>query len=98
MCQARTCYGATTSRPGPFINNIEVTLQNKKATLRNKIVKLNLMRIKEQVLSTTLIVSAIVFIIGIIIGFWLARNISVPVLALRDAANGVGKEILPKEW
>lgn len=35
--------------------------------------------------------SALVFGIGIIIGFWLARNISVPVLALRDAANKVGE-------
>ncbi|MEO8150108.1 MAG: ATP-binding protein [Bacteroidia bacterium] len=46
---------------------------------------------KEQIRNTSLIVSAIVFIIGIIIGFWLARNISVPVLALRDAANRVGE-------
>ena len=46
---------------------------------------------KKQIRDTSLIVSAIVFIIGIIIGFWLARNISVPVLALRDAANRVGE-------
>ncbi|HEY9363406.1 MAG TPA: adenylate/guanylate cyclase domain-containing protein [Chitinophagaceae bacterium] len=46
---------------------------------------------KRQIRITSLIVSGIVFIIGIIIGFWLARNISVPVLALRDAANKVGE-------
>lgn len=46
---------------------------------------------KRQIRVTSLIVSGIVFLIGIIIGFWLARNISVPVLALRDAANRVGE-------
>jgi signal transduction histidine kinase len=46
---------------------------------------------KKQIRFTALIVSLMVFIIGIIIGFWLARNISVPVLALRDAANKVGE-------
>lgn len=45
---------------------------------------------KRQIRATSLIVSTVVFIIGILIGFWLARNISVPVLALRDAANRVG--------
>jgi signal transduction histidine kinase len=46
---------------------------------------------KKKIRSTSLIVSAIVFIIGIIIGFWLSRNISIPVLALRNAADKVGK-------
>ncbi len=46
---------------------------------------------KKQIRITSIIVSLIVFVIGIIIGFWLARNISVPVLALRDAANKVGE-------
>jgi class 3 adenylate cyclase len=46
---------------------------------------------KRQIRITSLIVSLIVFFIGIAIGFWLARNISVPVLALRDAANKVGE-------
>ncbi len=46
---------------------------------------------KRQIRNTSLLVTAIVFIIGITIGFWLARNISVPVLALRDAANRVGE-------
>lgn len=46
---------------------------------------------KKQIRFTSLLVSLIVFIVGIIIGFWLARNISVPVLALRDAANKVGE-------
>jgi class 3 adenylate cyclase len=37
------------------------------------------------------IASFIVFVIGLSIGFLLARNISKPVLALRDAANKVGE-------
>jgi class 3 adenylate cyclase len=46
---------------------------------------------KRQIRITSLIVSGVVFTIGILIGFWLARNISVPVLALRDAAHKVGE-------
>ncbi len=46
---------------------------------------------KRQIRTTSLIVSTLVFIIGIFIGFWLARRISVPVLALRDAALRVGE-------
>ncbi len=40
---------------------------------------------------TSLEVSGIVLFIGIMFGFLLARKISVPVLALRDAANRVGE-------
>lgn len=46
---------------------------------------------KKQIRLTSIIVSLIVFLIGIVIGFWLAKNISVPVLELRDAANRVGE-------
>lgn len=46
---------------------------------------------KKKIRSTSLIVSGVVFIIGILIGFWLSRNISIPVLALRDAADKVGE-------
>jgi two-component system NtrC family sensor kinase len=46
---------------------------------------------KKQIRITSLLVSLIVFVIGIICGFWLAKNISVPVLALRDAAHKVGE-------
>jgi class 3 adenylate cyclase len=46
---------------------------------------------KREIKITSLIVSSIVFVIGILIGFWLAKNISVPVLALRDAAKKVGQ-------
>ena len=45
---------------------------------------------KRQIRMTSIFVSGLVFIIGIFIGFWLARKISVPVLALRDAAQRVG--------
>jgi two-component system NtrC family sensor kinase len=39
----------------------------------------------------SLIVSGIVLLIGVFLGFLLAKNISIPVLALRDAANRVGE-------
>ena len=45
---------------------------------------------KKDIRRTSLIVSGVVFFIGILLGFWLSRNISIPVLALRDAANKVG--------
>ena len=45
---------------------------------------------KRDIRQTSIIVSAIFLGIGIVIGFWLSRSISVPVLALRDAANKVG--------
>jgi signal transduction histidine kinase len=46
---------------------------------------------KRQIRITSLFFSFVVFSIGIIIGFGLARNISVPVLKLRDAATKVGR-------
>lgn len=46
---------------------------------------------KAEIKKTSIIVSCIVLFIGFLIGFWLARNISVPVLALRDAARKVGQ-------
>jgi two-component system NtrC family sensor kinase len=46
---------------------------------------------KAQIKSTSVIVSGIILLIGIILGFWLARTISIPVLALRDAARKVGE-------
>lgn len=39
----------------------------------------------------SLMVSGLVLLIAIGIGFWLAKHISVPVLVLRDAANRVGQ-------
>ncbi len=46
---------------------------------------------KRKIRRTSLLVSGGIFAIGLLIGFWLARNISVPVRALRDAAHRVGK-------
>ena len=46
---------------------------------------------KKHLRTTAMVVSGIVFIIGILMGFWLARNISIPVLELRDAALRVGE-------
>jgi len=48
-------------------------------------------RDKRKIRNTSLVASAAVLAIGILIGFWLSRSISVPVLALRDAANKVGE-------
>jgi signal transduction histidine kinase len=45
----------------------------------------------KQIRVTSIIVSLIVFMIGLGIGYILARNISKPVLALRDAAKKVGE-------
>ncbi|HEY0091407.1 MAG TPA: methyl-accepting chemotaxis protein, partial [Flavobacterium sp.] len=46
---------------------------------------------KAQIKNTSIIVSVIILLVGILLGFWLARTISVPVLALRDAARKVGE-------
>lgn len=46
---------------------------------------------KAKVKTTSVIVSCIVMLFGILIGLWLARTISIPVMALRDAARKVGK-------
>lgn len=46
---------------------------------------------KEQIRTTSLVVCLLVFAIGILMGFFLARHISVPVLELRDAAMKVGQ-------
>ncbi len=46
---------------------------------------------KAKITNTSIIVSAIVLLIGIFLGLWLARNISVPILSLRDAARKVGE-------
>jgi two-component system, NtrC family, sensor kinase len=46
---------------------------------------------KKQIRMVSLIVSGVVFAIGIILGFWLSQSISIPVLALRDAAYKVGE-------
>jgi len=40
---------------------------------------------------TSLFVSGGIFLVGLLIGLWLARNISVPIRSLRDAARRVGK-------
>ena len=52
---------------------------------------------KKQIRLASLFASTVVFVIGLLIGYWLARNISKPVLALRDAANKVGEGDLTQE-
>ncbi len=46
---------------------------------------------RTQIRIASAVASFVVFVIGLFIGYLLARRISVPVLALRDAANKVGK-------
>ncbi|RYG33286.1 MAG: hypothetical protein EOO01_33370, partial [Chitinophagaceae bacterium] len=46
---------------------------------------------KARITRTSIIVSGIVLAFGILIGLWLARTITIPVLKLRDAARLVGK-------
>ena len=46
---------------------------------------------RNQIRIASAVASFIVFVIGLFIGYLLARRISVPVLALRDAANKVGE-------
>lgn len=53
--------------------------------------KREIIQSKKQIRLTSLFFSFLVFSIGIIIGFGLARNISIPVLKLRDAATKVGR-------
>jgi two-component system, NtrC family, sensor kinase len=47
-------------------------------------------QIKTRVSRVSFIASSVVFLIAILVGFWLARNISRPILALREAALQVG--------
>jgi nitrogen fixation/metabolism regulation signal transduction histidine kinase len=46
---------------------------------------------KAKIMRTSLIVSSIILLIGILIGYLLAKNISTPVLALRNAAIKIGQ-------
>jgi two-component system NtrC family sensor kinase len=52
---------------------------------------------KKQIWLTALLVSGVIFLIGMLIGLWLSRNISHPVLALRKAAKRVGDGDLSSE-
>jgi signal transduction histidine kinase len=52
---------------------------------------------RRQIRATSLFFSFVVFSIGILIGFGLARNISVPILKLRDAAKKVGRGDLTQQ-
>jgi len=49
-----------------------------------------ILKSRSQIRLASALASLTVFVIGLFIGYWLARKISVPVLALRDAANKVG--------
>ncbi|MEJ0104392.1 MAG: HAMP domain-containing protein [Bacteroidota bacterium] len=51
----------------------------------------DILKTKRKIRTVSLILSGVVFLISIFIGLWLSRHISVPVLALRDAAHKVGE-------
>jgi two-component system, NtrC family, sensor kinase len=51
----------------------------------------DILKTKRNIRTVSLILSGAVFFISIFIGLWLSRHISVPVLALRDAAYKVGE-------
>ena len=69
----------------------EFTSDYKSGAIELAVTTENIEMSKKKIRTTSLIVSGVVFIIGILIGFWLSRNISIPVLALRDAADKVGE-------
>ncbi|MFI5154486.1 MAG: sensor histidine kinase [Chitinophagales bacterium] len=48
-------------------------------------------QIKNRLRRVSSIASLVVVLIAILVGFWLARNISTPILALREAAHHVGE-------
>jgi|SRR5450432_212142 len=47
--------------------------------------------IKERIGKVSFLASAVVCLLAILVGFWLSRNISQPILALREAARRVGE-------
>jgi signal transduction histidine kinase len=47
-------------------------------------------QIRDRIRRVSFIVSGSVFLLAILVGFWLARHISKPILELREAANRVG--------
>ncbi len=52
---------------------------------------------KRKIRFTALLISTAIFLVGMLIGLWLSRNISHPVLALRKAAKRVGEGDLTSE-
>jgi signal transduction histidine kinase len=80
----------------------------KRASLNTKLINGNgailvgfktqpILEMQKRVRFISFIVSAVVMIIAILIGLWLARNISRPVLALREAAHCVGEGDLTQQ-
>jgi signal transduction histidine kinase len=55
------------------------------------------MEMQKRIRLISFIVSAVVMVIAILIGLWLAQNISRPVLALREAAHRVGEGDLTQQ-
>jgi two-component system, NtrC family, sensor kinase len=83
-------------------NSTNGALVIKRASLNTKLVNGNgaiklgfkteeISAIKQQLRKVSFIASGVVFLIAILVGFWLARNISKPILSLREAARQVGE-------
>lgn len=86
----------------PFSKNLQSndSLIVKKAPFKTDIMEGEIMLVvrtdsiksrQKKIWVTALLVSGAIFIIGMLIGLWLSRNISHPVLALRKAAKRVGE-------
>jgi two-component system NtrC family sensor kinase len=87
---------STGTRPGHSDNSVIIKTSPFDSKIMSGFVEVALNRDiierdKKKIRNTSLVASAAVLAIGILIGFWLSRSISVPVLALRDAANKVGQ-------
>ena len=94
-----TSFPENVSIPPGISSNGELIV--KRASLNTKLMSGNgaiklgfktdeISEIKDRLRKVSLIASGLVFLIAILVGFWLARNISKPILALREAARQVG--------
>jgi two-component system, NtrC family, sensor kinase len=86
----------------PLESSINDTLIIKRASLNTKLMNGNgaimlafktneISQIRKRLARVSFIASTVVLLLAILVGFWLSRNISKPILALREAAIGVGE-------
>lgn len=81
---------ATTSTEAVIVKRAPITSPNFPGEVMVGFTTEEIARQMRDIRVTALLVSALVFLFGIGVGWWLARTISGPVLALRDAAIRVG--------
>ena len=84
------------------------TLIIKRASLNTKLMNGNgaimlafktkeISQIKDRLAKVSFIASTVVLLLAVLVGFWLSKNISKPILALREAAIQVGKGNLDQQ-